>query len=153
MRQVVSEDSRHHPALKERTGKRDVMIPSDRAVLTLRQQLWTPPCRLVRCQLIISAELFIQPPSPLPPSMLRIRTLLAPRSSPAGAFGEPGCGVYWYPDHFNDLQCGYIPINQVKVRHFTKLDLHLLHRALSWVGGFARPFHPCAQTHSLWTSF
>ena len=90
------------------------MMLSDYPVLTLQQKLRASPYRLVHRQLVIPAELLVQLPGSLPPSMLRIRSLLTLCSPHSGAFRKPGCGVHWYSDHLNDFQRNCVPIVRSK---------------------------------------
>ena len=87
-RQVDLRDFQHDPALKYDTGKWDIMVLNDLTVLTICQ-LQASPYRLVHPQLIVSVELFVQLPAPLPLSVLHIWAFTLGCSC-AGAFLSRG---------------------------------------------------------------
>ena len=90
-------------------------------MLTLQDQRRTCPSPpLARRELVIFAELSIEPASPRPSPMLGISPLLAFRSALPDSLEEPGSVVHLRPDRLDDLERDWIPINQIKVRHFTK---------------------------------
>jgi len=93
--------------------------------LTPPQQPRARPYPLVFWQLVIPAELLIEPAGSSPSIEFGIRALLALGGPLPDSLEEPGFIVHRHPDCLDNLERDWIPINQIKVRHFTKTGFTL----------------------------
>ena len=121
-------------------------MPGDHAVLTLRQKLWACPYRLVHWQTVIAAERLVYFPDPLPPSVLRIRSLITLGTPRPGASSKLVSFVNWWPVRVDGFQCNCMPINQIRPYHKTGSALTTQSYFMGRDFWKAIPlFRPCAQ--------